>query len=48
MKEQFGLKPKERVGIYRGPYLDWFDREHLPLQYRYRTSRSFSAVRTSQ
>jgi hypothetical protein len=29
VEEQFGLRPKEQIHVYRLPYLEWFDR--VPL-----------------
>jgi hypothetical protein len=30
MKEQFSLKPKEQIVMYRRPYPEWFGRVPLP------------------
>jgi hypothetical protein len=34
VEEQFGLRPKERIHMYRQPYPQWFERVPLPHRYK--------------
>ena len=34
MKNQFGLKPKGKTFSYKCPYLEWYDLDTLPPNYR--------------
>ena len=34
MKNQFGLKPKRQIFLYKRPYPEWYDLVALPTNYR--------------
>ncbi len=42
IEEQFGIKPKEHISVYRLSYHKWFDRVLLPHQYKVLDFSQFS------